>query len=360
MQMGMRKVSWTVGLSVCLTGCGCVGLGEMVFLKPDPDPLPARPRPAQFTETMADLRISAEEVPPEPVPVVPANPVKAPASSTFIPLVPVPPPPLKGDRPAVSPAVGPMTSPPMQNVPPPLPQMLTPQQLYQQAAASYSRTDSYIARLTRRERGKTNHAEEIMVFTFRKTPWSIRFKWLAGPGAGREVLYVKDRYENKIHTLLAAGDVPLVSAGKVLAMPVDSPLVKAANRHPITDAGFGAMIEKLGEVIAANDRGNFRPGKLTALGLQQRADYDTPLYMLDQSVPPGADEDVPHGGHRVFGFSPENYLPVLSILVDHRGKELAYSRFDRIMAGVKLDDSDFNPGELGKHTDGVPEKAGTR
>ncbi len=329
MRSGAKRL-WALCLLPAV--CGCVGQSSFV----DSPPLPARPRPAPSPETIVDLRIRAEEVPAEPA-------AAAPPPSAEIPLVPVPPPPLKGDRPSE-----PVPALPLAKVAPVYPEMLTPRQVLQKAAASYASYDSYIARLTRREAGRTNHAEEIMKFSFRKNPWSIHFKWLSGPGKGREVLYVKGRYENKLHTLLTAGDVPLVPAGRRMALAIDGPLVRMANRHPITDAGFGAMIDKASEVLAANERGNFRTGKVTSLGLRQRPDFQGPLYVLEIAIPPGVDDDVPQGGRRVLGFTPDQFLPVLSELFDHKGQEFEYSRFDRIMLGVKLDDVDFDPEQMGK------------
>lgn len=344
MHSGTTRSICTVGLGLFLVIFGCVGPDQSAVL--NPQAAPPRSRSPQFTEAVPDLRISADEVPADPVPVAQA-PSDRPAAGADIPVVPVPPPPLKGDRP-LAPVTGPNTPAPQ------LPALLTPLQLYQQASASFARHDSYIARLTRREAGKTNHAEEIMVFKFRKNPWSIHLKWLSGPGTGREVIFVKGRYENKIHTLLAAGDVPLVAAGKVLSMPVDSPLVRAANRHPITDAGFGSMIEKMGAVLTAMERDHMRLGKFTALGLQQRPDYDSPLYMMEHTLPPGVDDDVPRGGRRLFGFRPDNFMPVLSILYDHRDQEIEYNRFDRLMLGINLDEADFDPEQLGKRPAGLP------
>ena len=55
--------------------------------------------------------------------------------------------------------------------------------------------------------------EELMHFKFRKQPWSVYFKWLGPEGRGREAIYVQGKYDNKLHTLLAAGDMPFTPAG---------------------------------------------------------------------------------------------------------------------------------------------------
>src|SRR5437899_386649 len=100
--------------------------------------------------------------------------------------------------------------------------------LYREAAERYARVDSYIVRLMRREQinGK-DKPEEVLLFKFRKEPWSVYFKWLGQEGAGREVIYVKGQHENKIHTLLAAGDMPLMPAGRRIALAPDSLVVRS-------------------------------------------------------------------------------------------------------------------------------------
>src|SRR5262249_11864477 len=84
--------------------------------------------------------------------------------------------------------------------------------LHREAAERYAGMDSYIARVRRREQlnGK-DRPEELLIFKFRKQPWSVYFKFLGPEGQGRKVIYVKGQHGNLIHTLLAAGDVPLMS-----------------------------------------------------------------------------------------------------------------------------------------------------
>ena len=95
-----------------------------------------------------------------------------------------------------------------------------------------------IVRLTRREQvGGEAKPEEVMAFMFRKEPWSVRFKWLGKVGHDREVIYVKGQYENKIHTRLAAGDAPFMPAGHLMALDVESPLVRSASRHSSRHGG---------------------------------------------------------------------------------------------------------------------------
>lgn len=220
-------------------------------------------------------------------------------------------------------------------------------QLYQRAADRYVGIDSYIVRLRRREQvGGQDKPEETLLVKFRKVPWSVYFKWLGKEGQGREAVYVQGQYENKIHTLLAAGDMPLVPAGKQLALPPDSVLVRGRSRHDIKEAGVGALVERFGQAVAYRDRNG--KGMLRYLGPQKRPESETPLEAVEQTIPAGAEEALPQGGRRCWYFDPVGGLPTLVVTQDKTDHEVEYYCYDRLETPVNLDDDDFNPEKLWK------------
>ncbi len=275
-----------------------------------------------------------------------------------IPLVPVPPPPL--GRPETAPAVTARSAAadaprpaPRNDVPPPpankapLPASTSARQLIQNAQGRYARIDCYIVRLTRREMlDKEMKPEERLLFKFRKKPWSVYFKWLEKTGKGREAVYVKGRYGDKIHTRLAAGDVLLFPAGSRIALAPDNPLVLKQTRHPITEAGIGATLDRLGEVLAGTERGDRKLGSLTLLEPAARPEFEQPVQALEHAIPVKCDPGLPRGGKRTFYFSPANGLPTLIRTQDERGQEVEYYRYDYFQPCVKLDDADFDPDQL--------------
>jgi hypothetical protein len=219
--------------------------------------------------------------------------------------------------------------------------------LHQAAQQRIQTIDSYIVRLIRREmvKGEMN-PEEVILFKFRKEPWSIYFKWLGKEGQGREVVYVKGRHEGKIHTLLAAGDIPLMPAGRRMALAPDNILVKSATRHPITEAGIAAAIDRIGGILSAIERGDRKVGTMTVAGSVSRPEFEKAVHTLEHLLPAGTDASLPHGGRRTYFFDPDTNLPMLIIARDERGQEVEYYRYDRLQAGVKLDDADFDPDRL--------------
>ena len=349
----------TVVAAVCVALAGCVGLGDT----PSSDVQASRPR-------LLRRRLRRAEETPPPDSRIPPNAV---AQGPDIPVVPVPPPPLgRHTNPPAAPttplssAAPPSTqtappastppsppppqtasTPPAQPTPPPETPPHTARQLLQQASVRCSSLDSYIVRLTRREylKGKAQ-PEEILLFKFRKNPFSVHFKWLGDTAKGREVLYVKDRYDNKIHTKLAAGDAPLMPAGARVAIAPDSMLARSASRHPITDAGICHCVESLLAQLDAVENGDKRRGTLTALAPQRRPEYPQPVETLERILPPGVEPELPNGGRRLIFFDPEWQLPLLVATYDDKGREVEYYRYDRLQAPVNLDEDDFNPDKL--------------
>lgn len=336
-------------LVIFLVGCG--GLGQMPS-----DPMPAnRPRPQPQRPAPAptpDLRIADTETVAQ--------------ASNDIPLVPVPPPPTRAAQrstaappppPVVPPAASAAAPPPTTSTTPPpaTPQAdgttpappHTARQLLQQAGARCANLDSYIVRLTRREnvKGKTG-PQEIIALSFRKEPFSVHFKWLGDVAKGREVIYVKGRFDNKIHTKIAAGDAPLLPAGARLSLSPDNPLVRSASRHPITDAGICHCVHSLSELLALQDRGDRRHGTLMAIAPQRRPEYPQPVETLECILPPGAEPELPRGGRRLICFDPDCQLPTLVVTYDDKGNEVEYYRYDRLITPANLDDDDFNPDKV--------------
>lgn len=223
--------------------------------------------------------------------------------------------------------------------------------LYQKAAQKYQTMESYIMRLRRREvvAGKAR-PEELILVKFRREPWSVYFKWIGKEAKGREVVYVKGRPGNEIHTLTAAGDVPLLGAGQRFSISADSPLVKSRSRYPITEAGLGTTIQKFGVIVEGAEKGDRRQGSLKYLGRVQRPEFAELVEGVEQTVPPQSDPLMAGGGRRWWYFDATNGLPVLIITHDETGREVEYYCHDHIQTPVRLDDDDFNPDKLWKKT----------
>jgi len=316
---------WVGYLLIGLLGFGCAsGPSSSNDYVPE-HPLPERP-PIN-APTAVDLRIPGKAA--EPTPAGSDAPVKQ--ASAQAPADESSGPPLKVEAPP---------SPPGDSI-------AKLRSLYREAAERYAAIDSYIVRLRRREQvnGKDN-PEEILCVKFRKQPWSVYFKWLGKEATGREVVYVKGQYEDKIHTLLAAGDMPLMPAGKRVALPPDSLLVRSSSRHSIQEAGIGMLIEHFGRLLEAVQKGENQLGTVKYLGLLKRPEFDAPCEGAEQEIPAGSESLLPRGGRRLWAFDTITKFPVLIITQDHTGHEVEYYCYDRLQFPVQLDSDDFNPDKL--------------
>jgi hypothetical protein len=221
--------------------------------------------------------------------------------------------------------------------------------LHQLATESYATIESYIVRFRRREQvsGK-DQPEELMLFKYRTQPSSVYFKWLAGSAKGREVVYVKGKYGNKLHTLVAAGDIPLIPAGKRIALGIDSSLVRAKSRHSISDAGIGHAIEQFGTLVDNMKNKDHRFGSLKYLGLVNRPEFDAQVEAVLQVIPPKTEAELPKGGKRFWYFDTKLRFPVLLITFDEKNHEVEYYCYDRWLFPGRLSDDEFNPHVLWK------------
>ncbi len=217
--------------------------------------------------------------------------------------------------------------------------------LYQRAAQRHASMDSYIFRLRRREVvGGDKKPEELLEVKLRQQPFSVYLKWLGTEGKGREVIYVRGKYENKMQVQLEPGSV-FSLFGRRQSVAPDDAMARSKSRHPITDTGFGSMIDSFGRLVGSIERGEPGAGSAKYLGRVPRAEFSSPLEVVHQIIPAGSDPLLPRGGQRYWYFDPVNGLPVLYITED-TDREVEYYCHDNIQFPVRLDEDDFNPDRL--------------
>jgi len=326
-----------LGTCVVIAGCTQVGSrpnGPLALLgkKHKSDEAPPTPAPALYIPGPV-ASAPAPLASPLPPPVLTLTSAVADPPTPVPPSAPIPRPPPAGSQRPTDPS-----------------NPLTPlRELYEKAAAKFAAIDSYTVRLRRREVvGNDSRPEEVLLFKWRREPWSVYFKWLGTEGKGREVVYVKGRYDNLLHTLTAAGDVPLLPAGKRFKVSPDGILVKSKSRYPITEAGIGTLVERFGKVVAAFERGDGHEGTVKYLGQLKRPEYENKVDAVLQTIPPKSDPHLPRGGQRLWFFDTTLHLPMLLITQDDTGREVEYYCHDRFMYPVNLTDDDFNPDVLWK------------
>jgi len=180
----------------------------------------------------------------------------------------------------------------------------------------------------------------------RREPYSVYLKWLNPECKGRETVYVRGKYENKMQLVLAANDAfPFSPAGMRWSIAPDDPMTRAKSRYPITETGFGPLIERYGKMVAAIDKGDSREGTVKYLGLQARPEFAGKVEGVHQTLTANSDPQLPKGGERWWYFDAVSGLPALLIAHDPGG-EVEYYCHDHVQWPVRLDDDDFNPDRL--------------
>jgi hypothetical protein len=323
---------WLPVLVLGLALCGCADWP----LRSKPPavsnvPVPKPPEPAAALYIPSPPRVEAPEAP----------------EGTIIQAAAQPSDPQAEPLPALIPAKATVETTPDPSADPSADQAAKLREIHRLAAQKIAGMPSYIMRLKRREvvHGR-KHADEVILVMFRKEPFSVYLKWLGKEAKDREVIYVKGRYDNLIHTKVAAGDILLMPAGKRFSLPPDSILAKSNSRHPITNAGLGHLVDQFGQLVAAVDRGDSRLGSVKYLGTLKRPEFATPVDGVMQMLRPGNDPLLPGGGRRLWFFDTQSHLPVLLISHDENQQEVEYYCHDRIQFPVNLDDDDFNPDKL--------------
>ena len=144
--------------------------------------------------------------------------------------------------------------------------------------ARFAPIQDYTCTFYKRERmdGKLSVAN-VMTMKARTRPQSVYFKFVA-PNAGREVIYVAGKNKNKI--VAHEAGLTKVLAGTLHLDPTGD-MAMGENRHPITEAGIGFMIDK----VATRWKVDLaRPGTQVVIHPQARVG-DRPCTMVEEIHP---------------------------------------------------------------------------
>ncbi len=99
----------------------------------------------------------------------------------------------------------------------------------------------YECRFLKRERINGQLQTQVMFLRLREEPFSVYLRF-GEPHPGREVLYVAGRNNNQ---MLAHEGSGVKAIFGTVSLPLDSPEVRAENRHPLTEIGLRKLLELL-------------------------------------------------------------------------------------------------------------------
>ncbi|MDA2916776.1 DUF1571 domain-containing protein [Nitrospinae bacterium AH_259_B05_G02_I21] len=202
---------------------------------------------------------------------------------------------------------------------------------------SFASIHGYTATFTKHERVNGDLMPRETVFMKFQKPFKIYMKWLGGTKEGQEVLFVKGENGNRI--LAHPGFAGTIGGMINLILPTfaispDGPSAMQGNRHPITGAGIGMLIEKIirvnSKALASND-----------LSLTHKGDVEVdgrPSVLVERILP----QKDGYPAHRTHYYIDKEYnLPVKVVLRDWSGRLTASYEYTALVLNPGLKPADF-------------------
>lgn len=149
--------------------------------------------------------------------------------------------------------------------------------LVQAGRDSLAKIGTYQVAMNRQERvGDGLLPAEDVLLSIRREPKAVRLEWPSGPHKGREVLYSAAEPGGMMHINMADSVLPLPK----MTMAPDSPMVMKNSRHPITEAGLDAIVDRLDDSVKPHEAGNAGSETLTYGGIVTPAEVGRPCHKI--------------------------------------------------------------------------------
>jgi outer membrane lipoprotein-sorting protein len=198
--------------------------------------------------------------------------------------------------------------------------------------STYARINDYTAVFGKQERvdGKLL-PEETIVLKFQK-PLKVYMKWIGDPFKGTEALYVDGSNGNKL----------LVHRGGllgILTLSLDprGSLAMKGNRHPITEVGFGFLIDGL----QRNVRTALRQGELEVIRVAEETFHGRTATVVEAKFTPRAGRTY-YASRMVCHFDTELMLPIGASFYDERDVLFERYAYSDVKLNVGLTPLDFS------------------
>lgn len=203
------------------------------------------------------------------------------------------------------------------------------------ARVAYTNVNDYVSTIVVEERIEgVLRPREVGFLKFKK-PFSVYIKWIEGPQANAQALYVEGLNNGK---MLARR--PGLLSFLTFRLEPASKLALRDNRHPITEAGIGYLLDILGA--------NFTRATTAGQGRIQRL-ADNPRLVpqgtrYELRVEANDKDRAGYYCHRaVVTFDPKIHLVVAVQVFDWENLMVEYCRYLGLRLNVGLSERDFDP-----------------
>jgi len=201
-----------------------------------------------------------------------------------------------------------------------------------QVEAGYAKVQDYTATFLKQERveGKLRDQERISI-KFMK-PFKVYMKWLEV--SVKEALYVQGAYSDKVQARCDG----LLGLWTWSFSPRD-PRLMEGNRHPITDIGFGFIIDVMRRNIPkAVERGEVNDVRITEEPFDGR-----PTMRVEARFTPKDGQEY-YTSHMIAHIDKEHMLPVGITCYDEKGQLQEQYGYKDLKVNVGLTENDFSKG----------------
>lgn len=200
----------------------------------------------------------------------------------------------------------------------------------EQMEAGYAKVQDYTATFLKQERVNQKLLDkELIAIKFQK-PFKVYMKWLET--AHKEALYVHGQYDNKV---LARAD-GLLGLWTWTFKPTD-PRLMDGNRHPVTDIGFGFIIEMMRrDIPVAIER-----GEVTLVKVEDESFDGRPATRLDALFAP-KDGRKYYTTRIICYMDKEHKLPIGIQCYDEKGQLEEQYGYKDLKVNVGLTAMDFS------------------
>ena len=146
-----------------------------------------------------------------------------------------------------------------------------------------AKVGTYQVAMNRQERvGESLQPAENVVLSIRRQPRAVRLEWPDGPHKGREVIYAADA-GGMMHINMADSKIPMPR----MSLAPDSPMVMKNSRHPITEAGLDAILDRLDSSLKPHEDGTAGTERLVYKGMVTPPETGRPCHEISRATVKG-------------------------------------------------------------------------
>lgn len=180
---------------------------------------------------------------------------------------------------------------------------------------------NYQVSMARQERvGDQLQPAETVLLSLRREPLAVRLEWPEGKNQGREVIYAVQETNGQMQIHSPGTLVPRMTLAPT------SPLVMRNSRHPITEAGFGGLLDTLDRSLQPHEQGLATRARMVYAGVETPSEVGRPCHKLV--------EDRENGEHWEVFLDTANSLPTLVHGTNAQGELLEHYVFGPVQANL--------------------------